>query len=69
MCVYGGFSSSTLGKEPGCQRIREAGVQSLDWDGPLEEDMGTRCSILAGESVDRRPGGPQFTVSQRVRHN
>ena len=38
------------GKEPACQcRRHESGVQSLSQEDPLEEEMATHSSILAGE--------------------
>ena len=43
------------------QEMQEMRVQSLDWEGPLEEEMGTHSSILAWENpLDR--GAWQATV-------
>ena len=48
----------------------ETWVQSLGWEDPLEEDMATHSSILAGESPwTEKPGSLQSTGSQRVRHD
>ena len=45
-------------------------VQSLGWEDPLEEEMGTHPSILAWEVLRReKPSGLQFIGSQRVGHN
>ncbi|CAN0472003.1 unnamed protein product [Rangifer tarandus platyrhynchus] len=50
--------------------MQETWVRSLDWEGPLEEEMATHSSILAGEtSWTEEPGGLQSTGSQRVRHD
>ena len=41
------------GKESICQ-CQETGVQSLGWEDPLEEEMGTQTSILAWKNpMDR----------------
>ena len=43
------------------QEMQEMWVQSLDWEGPLEEEMGTHSSILAWENpLDR--GAWQATI-------
>ena len=34
--------------------MQETQVQSLRWEGPLEEEMATHCSILAGEPHRQR---------------
>ena len=46
-------------------------VQSLDFDDPLEESKATHvASILAWRTPrTEEPGGLQFIVSQRVRHD
>ena len=45
-------------------------VGSLGGEDPLEEEMATHCSILAGESPwTEEPGGLQSMGSQRVGHN
>ena len=46
------------------------GVQSLGWEDPLEEGMGTHSSFLAWKIPwTQEPGGLQFMVLQRVRHD
>ena len=50
--------------------VQETQVQSLSWEDPLEEDMGTHCSILAWRIPwTEEPGGLQSTGSQRVGHD
>ena len=46
-----GFPGGTSGKEPTCQckRLKEALVQSLGWEDPLEEEMATQSGILVWE--------------------
>ena len=45
--------------------MQETRVQSLGWEDPLQEDMATHSSILAGKIPQtEEPGGPQ-----RVRHD
>ena len=39
------------------QVTQETRVQSLGWEGPLEEEMTIRSSILAGESHGQRSLG------------
>ena len=52
------------------QKMQEMGVQSLDWEDPLEEEMATHSSILTWEIPrTEEPGGLQSIVSQRVSHN
>ena len=48
----------------------ETWVQSLGWEDPLDEDMETHSSILAGESPwTEEPGGLQSLGVQRVGHD
>ena len=48
----------------------ETWVQSVGWEGPLEEGMATNSSILAWRIPwTEEPGGLQSMGSQRVRHN
>ena len=48
----------------------ETWVRSLDWEDSLEEGMATHSSILAWRTpMDKKPGGLQFTESQRVRRD
>ena len=42
----------------------ETGVQSLDWDDPLEEGLATRSSILAWEMPQT---GAWWAIVHRVR--
>ena len=50
--------------------MQETWVQSLGWEGPLEEGMATHSSILAWKIPwTGKPGGPQSVGSQRVRHD
>ena len=50
--------------------MREASVQSVGWEDPLEEGMATHSSILAQRIPwTEEPGGLQFMGSQRVGHN
>ena len=45
-------------------------VQSLGWEGPLEEEMATHSRILAWRIPwTEEPGGLQSTGWQRVRHD
>ena len=47
--------------------IQETRVQSLDGEGPLEEEMATHSSILAWKITwTEEPGRLQFMGSQRV---
>ena len=48
---------------------QEMQVQSLGWEDPLEKEMATHFSILAGIPQTEEPGGLQFLGSQRVRHD
>ena len=49
---------------------RDAGVQSLVWDDPLEKEMAIHSSILAWEIPrTEEPGRLQPMGSQRVRHD
>ena len=50
--------------------MREARVQSLGWEDPLEKEMATHSSILAWKiSRTEEPGGLQSLGSQRVGYN
>ena len=50
--------------------MQETWVLSLCWEDPLEKDIATDSSILAGESPwTGEPGRPQFMRSQRVGHD
>ena len=48
------------------QEMPETRVQSLSWEDPLEEEMGTHSSVLAWEIAwTEEPGGLQSLGSQR----
>ena len=50
--------------------VQETQVPSLGWQDPLEKEMATHSSILAGKSHGQRSlGGLQSIGSQRVRHD
>ena len=52
------------------QEIQAIWVQSLGREDPLEEEMATHSSSLAGEIPGtEEPGGLQSTGSQRVGHD
>ena len=52
------------------QETQEKWVQSLGWEGFLEEEMATQSSILAWVIPwTQEPDGLQSTGSERVRHN
>lgn len=64
-----GFSNAFPLVENLAVSMRET-VQSLDWKVPWRRDMGTPAvSSWRIQWTERSPGGLQFTVSQRVRHN
>ena len=49
--------------------MQEIEVQSLGWEGPLEESMATHSSVLAWSIPwTEEPGGLQAMGSQRVGH-
>ena len=53
---------------PTVQETQEMRVQSLGWEDPLEKEMATHSSILAGKIPwTEEPGGLQSMESQRVR--
>ena len=50
--------------------MQETHVQSLGWEGPLEKEMATHCSILAWRIPwTEELGGLQSMGLQRVEHN
>ena len=50
--------------------VQEMGVQSLDQEDPLEKEMATHSSILAGKIPwTEEPGGLQSMGSHRVGHD
>ena len=53
---------------PAMQKMLEMRVQSLGWEDPLEEEMATYSSILAGRIPwTEEPGGLQSLGSQQKR--
>ena len=66
-----GFSGGASGKEFACQcQSREAQVQCLGREDPLEEGMAARSRVLAWRiSWTEEPGGLQSTGSQRFGHD
>ena len=50
--------------------MQEMQVQPLGWDDPLEKKMATQSNVLAWKTPwTEKPGGLQFTWSQRVGHD
>ena len=50
--------------------VRETGVQSLNWEDPLEEGVAAHSSIFAWRIPwTEEPGGLQSLGSQRVKHD
>ena len=63
-------SGSVVKNLPAMQEMQEIWVQSLGWEDPLEEDMATHSSILAGKILwTEEPGGLQTIALQRVGHD
>ena len=55
---------------PAGQETQEIWVQSLGWEDPLEKEMATHPSVLAGRIPrTEEPGGLRSTRSKRVGHN
>ena len=55
---------------PAVLELQEAEVRSLGQEDPLEEDMTTHSSVLAGKIPwTEEPGGLQSMGLQKVRHN
>ena len=59
---------------PAMQETQVTRVQSLGWEGPLEEEMATHFSILAWKMQwTEEPGGVPWPLqsmgSQRVKHD
>ena len=69
---WASLATQTVKNLPTRQKKR---VRSLGRENPLEEEMATHSSILAGivpwteEPGGQEPGGLQSMGSQRVRHN
>ena len=50
--------------------MQETQVRSLDWEDLLEKEMATHSSILAWKITwTEKPGGLQYTGSQKVGHD
>ena len=67
-----GFPGGASGNEPICQcrRRKDAPVQSLGWEDPLEEGMATHSTVLAWRILwTEGPGELQTMGLQRVGHN
>ena len=48
------------------QKAQETGVQSLDWEDPLQKELETHSSFLAWEIPwTEKPGGLQFMELQK----
>ena len=63
-------SGSTVKNLPAMQETQEAWVESLGWEDPLEEEMATHSSILAGKiSWTEEPGGLQSIGLQKIVHD
>ena len=63
-------SGSTVKNLPAMQEMQEAWVESLGWEYPLEEEMATHSSILAGKiSWTEEPGGLQSIGLQKIVHD
>ena len=63
-------SGSTVKNLPAMQEMQEAWVESLGWEDPLEEEMATHSSILAGKiSWKEEPGGLQSIGLQKIVHD
>ena len=58
-------TSSAVKNPPAMQEMQEMQVQSLSWEDPLEEEMATHSSILAGTIAwTEEPGRLQSMHSQ-----
>ena len=65
-----GFPGGSVGKESAFTSSWETWVQSLGQEDPLEKEMATHYSILAGRIPwTEELGGLQSMGSQRVRHD
>ena len=68
--LYTGTSHIAGGMVKNLRATPETQVQSLAWEDPLEEEMATHSSLLAGRMPwTEEPGGLQSTRLQRVRHD
>ena len=64
--VYKGFpGGSVVKKPPAMQEMQETWVRFVGWDDPMEKEMATHSSILAGRTPwAEEPGGLQFSWLQ-----
>ena len=46
--------------------MQETGIQSLDWEDPLEEEMATHSSILAWEIPWTEEPGTELDTTERL---
>ena len=61
---------SAVKNPPAIQEVQETRFRSLGWEDPLEKEMTTHSSILAGKIPwTEEPSGLQSLGSQRVGHN
>ena len=70
LSLLGFPGGSEVNNLPAMQEPQKMRVQSLDREGPLEEDMASHSSILTWRIPwAEEPGGPESIGLQRVRHN
>ena len=63
VCMAWGFPrGSAVKNPPAMQETQETRVQSLGWEDPLEEEMATHPSILAGKNRMERGAWQAQTV-------
>ena len=63
-------SGSTVENLPAIQETQEAWVESLGREDPLQEEMATHSSILAGKILwTEEPGGLKSIELQKVGHD
>ena len=69
--MHGHFRASLVAQMVGNPPVmRETWIQLLGWEDPLEKEMVTHSSNLAGEIPrTEEPSGPQSMGSQRAGHN
>ena len=70
LSLLGFPGGSEVNNLPAMQEPQKMRVQSLDREGPLEEDMASHSSILTWRIPwTEEPGGLQMMGSQRVGHD
>ena len=68
--LYTSTSHIVRGMVKNLPAMLETQVQSLAWEDPLEEEIATHSSLLAGRMPwTEEPGGLQSMRLQRVRHD